>query len=246
MQLWGFCFLPFVLFTFFDSTLQVSVSLYDGATHPQNSITCLNLLPGQCCLPPNGQRNLLRNAQMVTFDHLATNDIAAIWSRRGHVSRSSGYIGECSGVVLASRSGPGLWTWRGRRDPGTEASIPRVGDAWATGASYIELPVALPPHSSTANWVAAEGILGLVWGGGSWFAGPAAARLLGGPGGAIPNSQLRRSIRSANKGTVYAASPRRAVYPTSMVVNGTNFTHGGEGDSRYRSKAGQVLDLMED
>ena len=239
MRLSGFYFLPFVLFTLLETTLQVSVSLYDGATHPQNSITCLNLLPGQCCLPPNGQQNLLRDAQMVTFDRLAANHIAAIWSRRGHVSRSSGYIGECSGVVLASRSGPGLWTWRGRRGPSTEASIPRVGDVWATGASYIELPVALPPHSSTVNWVAAEGILGLVWGGGSWFSGPAAARLLGGRAGAIP--KMRRSIRSASKGTVYALSPRRAVHPTSMVVNGTNFTHGGAGDFRYGSEAGEVL-----
>ena len=94
-------------YTLLRHTLQVSVSLYGGATHPQNSITCLNLLPGQCCLPRSGQWSMLRNAQMVTFDSLAGNHIAAVWSRRGQVSHTPGYIGICSGVVLASRGGQG-------------------------------------------------------------------------------------------------------------------------------------------
>ena len=94
---------------------------------------------------------------MVTFDRLAGNHIAAVWSRRGQVSHTPGYIGICSGVVLASRGGPGLWTWRGRRGPAKGTSINSVGDTWATGASYIELPVVLPPDSRMVDWLAADG-----------------------------------------------------------------------------------------
>ena len=44
----------------------------------------------------------------------------------------------------------------------------------ATGASYIEMPVRLPPKMRTTSHLAVEGLLGLVWGGGNWFVSEAA------------------------------------------------------------------------
>lgn len=87
-----------------------------------------------------------------------------------------------------------------------------------------------------------------MWGGGKWFASTAASRLLGGeadPGGSgvVPRSQLKRGIRSKDKGTVYATSPKRAVYPRFLTVNGTDYTDGGKGDLVYKSADGALLDL---
>lgn len=224
------------------STLQVSVSLYSGATHPYSSFTCLKLLPGQCCLAP-GHGWVLRNAQVVTFDHLAPYHIAAVWSPRWQVDRTPTYIGGCSGIVIASRNGPGTWTWRGSRAPAIEEGTVYRADTGATGASYIEMPQGLPPDSRMSNWLAAEGILGLVWGGGHWFVSPSAAKLLSGEGGVIPTSQSRRDIRSKKEGAVYAMSPRRSIHPTFITVNGTKYTGSDAGALVYRSDAGDVLDL---
>ena len=233
-------FLCITFSTLIPCAWQVSVSLYDGATHPHSSITCLNLLPGQCCFAPSG-RWVLRNARVAAFDGLAAHHIAAVWSRRSQIGRSPTNVGGCSGTVLASQTGPGTWTWRGARSPSTEDTITHLADTGATGASYIEMPLGLPPDSRMSGWLAAEGILGLVWGGGKWFASPEAGRLLSGGSGVTPKRLLRRGIRSENKGTVYATEPTRSVFPTFIVVNGTKYTDIG--GMVYESESGIVLNL---
>ena len=70
-----------------------------------------------------------------------------------------------------------------------------------SGASYIEVSVALPPNDRMSNWLGAQGVLGLVWCGGKWFVSDAAAKFLGGGGsGVLPRSKLRRDMWSTSKG----------------------------------------------
>ena len=230
-------FYTFVCLSLIPSTLSVSVKLRHILT--RDLYECPSLLPGQCCMPPptsSGYRTFLA----VVFKSLLPQHIAAVWTSRVVPGQENPYISGCSGVVLESRAGPGLWTWHTLIEP-----IPKS----ATGASYIEIPARLPPDSETSHWLDAEGLLGLVWGGGRWFASESASRLLGvgtsTGNGVTRKSTLKREIRSANKGTVYAMPPRRVVYPTFMVLNGTNYTDEGRGDLVYRSDSGTILDLRE-
>lgn len=115
----------------------------------------------------------------------------------------------------------------------------------ASGASYIEMPRSLPPDGKASAWLSAEGVLGLVWGEGSWFGSPIASKTFGHASGVTPKSRLRRDIRSELKGTVYAGPPSGLVYPTFIEVNGTRYTEEGVDGSVYKDAAGNVLNLAQ-
>ncbi|KAL8868388.1 MAG: hypothetical protein Q9174_005027 [Haloplaca sp. 1 TL-2023] len=183
------------------------------------------------------------SAHTVTFDNLATWDIAAIWRFRRPEDAPTGYSVSgsytgCSGRVWKSRTGPGRWSWEIWDESDNLAH-------WtpATGASYIELPRSLPPDAKTSAWLAAEGLFGLVWGGGKWFSSPAASRILGYAPGVRPRSHLRRDIRSESKGQVYAGRPPRFVYPAIIKWNGKIYHDSGSVNQTYVDDNGITLDL---
>ncbi|KAL8897430.1 MAG: hypothetical protein Q9192_002574 [Flavoplaca navasiana] len=116
----------------------------------------------------------------------------------------------------------------------------------ATGASYIDLPTALPPEEKVSRWLDAQGILGLVWGGGKWFSSPAASRLLGYDGSISPKDRRRRDFRSSLGGTVYAGRPHHWVFPTYIDVNGKRYFAENGSDARvYKDLSGMLLNLTQ-
>lgn len=200
--------------------------------------TCPDIPPGICCQPP---RRLSVLGTGVTFSNLHVTDIGAVWTGKhiveGDIVR--GIVRGCSGRVLASRTGPGEWQWRLNDELA-------VGGRRAEGASYITVPANLAPDPTTSDWLTTEGLLALVWGGGQWFASSSAARLLGG-GGSIPKgrARLRRSVRSADKGTVYARPPLRVRYPSFIELNGTQYAEVQAGQFIYADTAGNMLNLTD-
>lgn len=104
------------------------------------------------------------------------------------------------------------------------------------GASFIRLPQALPPDPSMYGWMMVEGLLGLAWGGGSWFISEKAKRLLGGGAG-----KGRRDIRSENKGNLWARSPMRECFPKWIDFNGTRYEDEGVEGKIYKDGGGQLL-----
>ena len=224
------------------------------------SLTCPHLLPGHCCTAP---QTIFRSysAHVVTFQGLQAFDIAAIW-RSTALTVASPTPNGCSGEVWRSKTGPGTWSWAMWEETlRSDSLVP------ATGASYIELPRRLPPDAQTSSWLSGEGIFGLVWsanfpqalssetgdadveylhrGDGSWFSTPTASRVLGYNSGINPKSRLRRDIRAQRRGTVYAGSPRRRVYPSSIVVNGTTYSDNAAEGQKYRDMTGNVLNLTQ-
>lgn len=227
------------LITFVATTIQVSVTLYNEYD-PQTivSLTCTNLLPGQCCTAPSEVFRAY-SAHVVTFEDLNAWDIAAIWRSGQPAFRlSRPPKNGCLGEVWRSRSGPGTWTWKMWEVPAPQGSLTP-----STGASYIEMPRRLPVDGKTSEWLSAEGVLGLVWGDGKWFQTAAAASLLGYGSGVKSRSRLRRDVRSELKGTVYARPPPGFMYPTLIETNGTKYSAEGDGGSVYKDTAGNVLDL---
>ncbi|KAL8733271.1 MAG: hypothetical protein Q9181_003666, partial [Wetmoreana brouardii] len=205
---------------------------------------CSGIRPGYCCALPRFISIFttweLDLSATVRFDHLRVNDIAAVfgvWYPNEQNERNNA----CSGSIGPSGRGPGTWWWR---NPDRDQ---RQGLA-AKGGSYIILPKSLPPDLTTTKWLAVEGILGMLWEDGKWFSSSAAERFLGnGPKASgtwvPPKSRRRRDIRSPLKATVYARPPPSLVYPNLIVVNGTDYTDGGEGNQTYRDAAGVELNL---
>ncbi|KAL8834376.1 MAG: hypothetical protein Q9170_003786 [Blastenia crenularia] len=221
---------------FITHTLQVDIAMESPANPARNeqplSITCTNIDPGVCCIFP------VRGAEIVTFNHLTAFDIAAVWRSR-YVPGPTYQALDCSGSVLHSGTGPGIFTWEGTR------SARGYVLEKAVGASYITLPRSLPPDDMVKGWMLVEGLLGLAWGGGKWFASPAAQRLLAGGSSVVPRSRLRRNIRSVEKGDVYARSPPRSVLPDQVVWDGTLYTGNGSADAMYLdTTTGRDVDLM--
>ncbi|KAI4159561.1 MAG: hypothetical protein L6R39_000342 [Caloplaca ligustica] len=198
-----------------------------GLSSQPLTVTCTNLAPGVCCeYPPAG-------AEAVTFHHLTAFDIAAVWTERlVPAAPSSHFVRACSGRLLDSRQGPGRWRW-------TDASFVHRG----RGASYITLPRSLPPGEETTGWMAVEGLLGLAWGGGEWFASQAAQRLAGKGGSRVvaPRSLARRDVR-AEKGTVYARLPFRSLVPDRVERNGSVYIGNGS-DMIFKDEAESVINL---
>ena len=116
-----------------------------------------------------------------------------------------------------------------------------------------------------SKWLAAEGVLGLIWEGGRWFSSPAAQGVLGSAPAAGGNWQVaggsgagngKRDIRSKEKGAVYVGPPHRWVYPNLIEVDGTTYTDGGADgvvragdeameDMVYKDSTGTILNLTD-
>ncbi|KAL8635522.1 MAG: hypothetical protein Q9228_006993 [Teloschistes exilis] len=138
-------------------------------------------------------------------------------------------------LQAANQRGPGRWLWR-------QSDMPLAERYAAEGASYITAPQSLPPSADTAKWLASQGLLGLMWNGGKWFSTPDTERLLGLP--AISTlAKLRRDVRSAKKGNVYARAPSRIKYPTYMDINGTVWSDLESADFLYGDTLGNVRNL---
>ncbi|KAL8629073.1 hypothetical protein Q9189_005223 [Teloschistes chrysophthalmus] len=136
---------------------------------------------------------------------------------------------------MASRRGPGRWLWR-------QSDMPLAESQAAEGASYITVPQDLPPNADTEKRLASQGLLGLQWNGGKWFSTPETERWLG--LSAISTlAKLRRDVRSARKGNVYARSPPRMKYPTYMDINGTVWSDLGGAGLLYGDTLGNVRNL---
>ncbi|KAL8714605.1 MAG: hypothetical protein Q9220_001553 [cf. Caloplaca sp. 1 TL-2023] len=190
---------------------------------------CLNIPPGVCCLTPSGTGE---PAHRVVYDHLLVGDIATVWGER--IQHDTGRrIRECSGQVLGSGRGPGTFTWH-------YGNI--ANRAW--GASYVRLPTAVPPDEKTSLWLAAEGMLGLVWGGGKWFADAESQQrteLFLQPG--WMSYGHKRGIRSNQRGIGVYDSPKRWVYASIIEIDGTNYTRRDGLDAVYEDLEGSVLNL---
>ncbi|KAL8857208.1 MAG: hypothetical protein Q9178_006263 [Gyalolechia marmorata] len=212
---------------------------------------CHGLPPGRCCAarplddvvvdgPDAG--NLQPGHQPYNsawVSGLRALDIAALWR-----PIPADNINGCAGVPFATRPGPGNWQFP---SPGTSDTGQLL-----SGASYIRLPTAIPMERAHAPMMAAQGILGLITGGGSWVA-PAASKntkdqindVVAILAGGRPWSKLvrRRVIVRGKKGVVFAQPPQGSVWPDLIMVNGTNFTVTGEGSAVYRGEAGGVIDF---
>lgn len=196
--------------------------------------TCLNLPSGVCCKPPTSIPNV--TTTNVLFRHLHALHIAAVW--RGGQRFDHGVVTQltgCSGSMLTSRRGSGRWLWR-------QSAMPLAERHAAEGASYITMPQNLPPSPKNFDWQSAQGLLGLVWQGGEWFSTPEAERLLG-LNAIVTKPKLRRDVRSADQGTVFARSPLREMYPTYIEINGTQWSGFRAGALMYTDNAGNVLNL---
>lgn len=211
-----------------DPTLQVDVMFFRFMNMLHR---CDNLPPGVCCRPPIIPGEYAPGAPTppsdIVFKDLLPYDIASGWKRRGDVHG-------CSGVPYATKLGPGsvrIKAWEPLR--------PQPVDNYFTGASYISIPAGTPPPPGTkAPWLQAEGILGLVWGGGEWFADT--AKLLGVPGA---TKRRKRGMVSTLEGTAYCEAPRSWRYPTSITVNETVYLSSNTSELEYTSADGTRLDL---
>ena len=174
-----------------------------------------------------------RNYRVARFEGLAILDIAAVWQPQGST-------GGCSGTPRDTTIGPGNWRY------------PDVGDSdvTLTGGSYIKLPTSIPKGQS-APMLEAQGILGLITGGGKWVSKQAGSTLLQQAARAAlllaagSQGHQRRGIRSKDKGVVFAQPPGESVWPDLIMVNGTNYTEESVGSAVYRSEEGLVLNFTE-
>ena len=206
----------------------------------RGTATCINLQPGQCCraivpyLTAPGNPDVYANYPWyVEIKHLFPNQIAAVWEGRGDVEG-------CSGTAVRTMTAPPsrvMTLSHGNYGPGAPLRIYKF-----TGASYILLPKNLPPDGTTSLWLAAEGLLGLVWGGGRWFSPEATLA-----GTRIPRAKrkTRRSILRSGQGTAYCAEPPRWRYPDIVTINGTNFRSINTSLLEYQDADGRGANLTE-
>ena len=239
-----FASLNLILLFFVASTIQVDIILnsfqgYGSGPHVYSLAVCPRLPAGVCCHAPESIFNSQRvlggfGAGRVTFRHLLPGDIGAVFQ----AGNTAGFLAAtmaggpfnyhlragCSSMVLNSVFGPGDSSYSG---------------SYISGASYISLgQVRVPPDSRTLSLLDFQGVFGLVWGGGQWFASASAQKRFGGR-----DPKERRGIRSALKGTAYIKPPFRWVYPAYIVANGTKYMNSGNSDLAYTAADGKVLNL---
>ncbi|KAL8712502.1 MAG: hypothetical protein Q9220_003350 [cf. Caloplaca sp. 1 TL-2023] len=214
--------------------------------------TCTNLRPGRCCqarmIPVFGQladgtwdySPGHEDYRIAQWTDLGLLDIAAVWRPTSPLA-----TGACAGTPMATKTGPGAWRYPAGN-----------GDAEETisGASYIRMPTALPKDGE-ASWLEAEGVLGLVTGGGKWVSSMAnvnvrnnvGSRFLWLMGGDFSTKKKRDVIISPDKGAVFAQPPAKvyAVWADLIVINGTEYREESIGSSVYRSVGGLVLNLTD-
>ncbi|KAL8639537.1 MAG: hypothetical protein Q9228_003440 [Teloschistes exilis] len=208
---------------------------------------CPNIRPGYCCALPRLTSVFttwdLDLTAAVKFERLVVTDIAAIFGVV-YPNEPNANNNGCLGQIGPTRQGPGTWSWR---NPDRDQ---RRGLA-ARGASFISLPRRLPPDASANKWMALEGILGLVWGDGKWFSNTAAERRFSmdpsaGGSWVSPRKRVKREVRSAEGGRIYARPPSRWVYPSLIEVNGTSYKNEGAlGTAAYVDATGIVLNLSD-
>lgn len=229
----------------FSQQVDIRIRFTNENLVPPNHLEarCMRIQPGVCCIAPTIPTGALdvgfRWWSDVNFRHLTALDLAAVWGPRFRFPVADPVLG-CSGRTLVSRMGPMRWHWLATPVLGVMPSILGPADHRATGASYITLPQSLPPTPIDISAFDIQGILGLVWGGGKWFQSRNAERLLAGRRSLTP-----RAIRSPQRGTVFARSPIRGVYPTLIEINGTEYSDGGTGSLNYRDEAGKTLNLTD-
>ena len=135
---------------------QLSFQTFTEPWGPLLELTCPKLLPGEGCAP---YRTVLTT--QVTFEGLQAGDVSVIWrTRRRQELADLHSVRNCSGSVSETRMTPGRWTRSWINDHNGPS-----------GASYIRLPPRLPPDEYESDWLAAEGMRALVWGGGRWLRG---------------------------------------------------------------------------
>ena len=255
-----FLFLSYILTLLPVLTHAVKVTLRYGDDHPfpqmvlMTAQTCNNLRPGRCCqgrsqpeIPgltnPAGP---FPNYRVATFEGLEVFDLAITWQVQGTT-------GGCSGTPVETTLGPGSWRF------------PTQGSASVllTGANYIKLPTKIPKGREAAPMLQAQGILGLITGGGGWMSKDASYSLLqqaadaslrlGGSrsgfglmrrGGLMRREELmKRGVVSKDKGVVFAQPPPGVQWPDVITFNGTDYTETSEGSPVYKSADGQTVDF---
>ena len=145
------------------------------------------------------------------IDEVCPSEIVALW-------QASGGRRDCSGTPVRTMTAP----------PSTFLTLDRGGDASSlplrqnlyrfTSVSYIRLPNNLPPDGASSPWLAAEGLLELVWGGGKWFSSSQADM-----SSYVLRAKSRRNIIKNGHATAYIAIPPRRRYPDQIAVNGTDY-----------------------
>lgn len=219
------------------ATLSVDIRIertwiINGEAESFMAAICRNVQPGECCKPPFRYPEATTK---VLFRHLLAWDIAAVWRNNEYLDASNT---GCS-ILLASRKGPGSWLWAQPPAPVLTRSRP------AEGASYIRVPWILPPDQKKSDYLALQGVLGLSWSSGSWFASPAVEKAFGHRYDIKVGGNRRRDIRSTEVGNAYARSPLRDRYPDVVELNGTEYSAGGAGGQIYSGDGGHVLNLTD-
>ena len=246
-----FCLLP-LLAQAVTVTLQLSAYHANPMMAMMNAQTCTNLPPGRCCQgrpPPAFMQGLApdsppspdyRSAQWAGLQLL---DIAAVWQPRGNNAGCSGTPVATHAIALPSQ--PDHWRY------------PTFGDSdvMLSGASYIRVPQTLPKDGDAASWLEAEGILGLVTGGGKYIskkvgspllqqAAAEALRLWGGGGShKFRRRDIRAGFNMGHEGVVYAQPPGVSVWPDLITLNGTEYVEESPGSPIYKSAGGEVLNM---
>ena len=218
---------------FLRASHAVTITMDENLPAGMTSV-CENIPPGICCIAitfPNYCYFNPFDPTSVRFDDLLVYDIAAVWGLRNRI-HDPDPIRDCSGQALETRTGiVGSWNY-----PAPDARRPY-------GASYIRLPPRLPPVKSESLWLEAEGMLGLVWGGGKWFAN-GAETVIGRRVGLKKRRQGGRRIVAGAEGTAYVRGPQSWKWPDLIVVNGTRYSSLDAEGLRYRSADGAILETM--
>lgn len=82
--------------------------------------------------------------------------------------------------------------------------------------------------------------MGLVWGGGKWFAKGVE---MAGVGGSV--WMKTRGVVSSNKGTAYVRGPTRWKWPDEVMVNGTRYVADSAAGTLYHSTDGKVWNMTD-
>ena len=155
------CFPPLLTYTV---KVRLSYGMDDDYLPNQGSMffaeECSDLRPGKCCQAWSrwGIRFFRPHYPVAEWTGLESFDIAAVWQPRYGAGTSRSDQEGCGGVVAATKPGPGNWRY--------ELNIFEI--VKVSGASYFRVPQGQPKNKE-ASWLEAQGILGLVTGGGEWL-----------------------------------------------------------------------------
>ncbi|KAL8711198.1 MAG: hypothetical protein Q9220_004343 [cf. Caloplaca sp. 1 TL-2023] len=223
-----FLFLLLFLIALSSLASAVSVTIRNSIREAENPQVCNNLPPGICCRAFPVRFTAYNNPfspGSATFTSLLPTDIAAVWARRGD-------MGGCYGVPIETHAGSKNWYYEG------------TGDRLAVGASYVSLNVKLPPDERETGWLTAEGMLGLVWGGGQWFA-KGASSLAGVVGGGSKGVKRRmiKGVVDEEVGRAYMRGPTLWRWPDEVVMNGSTYKAVENKEMVYRNAEGMVLNM---